>query len=155
MNLKKRWTLPAWVLLCVFLFHPSVAVAAVCFVDTSGGKYSVELGRSGGSKIELFGYRLGPPTCLPSVAGIAPLVGSVVVINSTTAETGWQVHSVSPGCVSFRENYTVNLTTLVLTGNWRNDAGVEGSDTLTPTTCPSPAEVGPGALEQIGKERAR
>lgn len=155
MNRKNKWALPAWILVCAFLLHPSLALAAFCWVDTSGGKYSLELGRSGGSKIELFGYRLGPATCLPSVAGIAPLVGSVVIINSTTAETGWQVHSVSPGCVSIRENYTVNLSTLVLTGNWRNDAGVEGSDTLTPTTCPSPAEAGPAAVEQMGKERAR
>jgi len=94
---------------------------------------------------------------LPGVGGIEPLIGSVVLTGPTTGEIGWQVHAVDPShfCVSFRENLTINLSTLSMTGGFRNDAGVEGTNTLTPSACPSPAEVLAPGTDLHGPDTAR
>lgn len=140
----------------VSLLLPLEALATLCLVDTSGGRYSIEVGPATGSKISLYGYFKGPDDCLLDLGGIAPLVGDAVLIDSSKAVVGWQVHSIdlTRGCVAFRERYTVNLNTAVFTGDFFNDAGTFGSDTLTLSACPSPAAVGTPALGPSPKEKA-
>jgi hypothetical protein len=139
----------------LLLTLPWTALAEYCFQDSGGSKYSLEIGSVNGSRVEVFGYRKTTGACLSEVGGIEPLVGTAVIINANTVTVGWQVYAIDLArtCTSFRENYTLNLTTLVMTGSFQSDSGNEGSDTLTLTTCPTPADEPSPGVDRPGTDR--
>jgi hypothetical protein len=121
------------------LVLPWPALATICLQDTAGHLYSIEVGVAIGSKQPLFGSVKLPP-CLPSAGNVAPLYGEAVMTDATTVVVGWTEESLdfASRCIDFRERYVIDLSMSVITGDWINAQGFGGSDTLSPSACPSP-----------------
>jgi len=117
----------------ILILFPLEALAALCWTDNFGATYSIEVGPGSGSTMLLHGFRKpGVGSC-----SVAPVTGSAFILNPTTALVGWRTQSIDPpnGCVGFHETLTVQLATLLMTGNFRNDVGIEGINKLTPSAC--------------------
>jgi hypothetical protein len=132
----------------IAMMLPLQALAApVCFTDNFGATYSIELGTSSGSRIDLYGYRK-VSGCQAAVGGVAPLYGSATVINPTQAVAGWYVNNaLDSGCVDFTMTLTFNLSNLSASGKFVNEGSASPTAiSLTQTgACPTPAEPAPAS----------
>lgn len=151
----------------VCMLLPSQAVAALCWDDTYGNKYAVELGSSRGGKIALQGYvEIASEAPCQLVGRIAPLFGTAVVVDSDTAVLGWMVVSIDQdadlgggktGCIGYREQLTMDLHTGKAVGQFFFDSELPdrafGPSELTLSAeCPSPQVQGnPNPLKRFDK----
>ena len=169
--------LKVWVVTVVCLLLPLQAFATICWDDSYGNKYSVELGSSSGGKIALHGFvkisQDAPCNLLGStddlVGRTAPLFGTAVVVDSNTAVIGWLIISIDQdaildpkkpkktGCIGYREQLTLDLDTGKAVGQFFFDSELPqrsfGPSELTLSDeCPSPQNQGnPNPLERFDK----
>jgi len=143
--------LKVWICAVVCMLLPLQAFATICWTDLYGNQISVELGSSSRGKIALYGYvKISPSApCTNLVAGIAPLFGTAVVVDSDTAVLGWHVISVDEehGCIGYRERYNLDLHTgNAAVGEFFFDSELPdrifGPTSLTLSACPSPQGQG-------------